>query len=405
MCSKFLCALLLGCSTLGVLAQPNAEFRGVWIATVSNIDWPPKPGLDPDSQRASFSRLLDYHAANGINAVVVQIRPSSDAFYPSNLEPWSQWLTGKQGLAPEPFYDPLAFMIEAAHSRGMAFHAWVNPYRAQFYRDPASVSSNHITRMHPEWFISYGDKKYFDPGNPRAQDYVIAVVKEIVTQYPVDAIHFDDYFYPYQIPGQEFADYNSYRLYGKGMSKADWRRSNIDSIICKVNRVIKQCKPGCQFGISPFGVWRTSDRDPENGSNTRGGVSNYDDLYANILLWLKNGWIDYVAPQLYWELENKRNPFETLVDWWNEHSCGRHCYIGLAPYRAGSNMAWRDRTQIPRQIEVVRERENIQGMIFYSSNSLEKNLNGWADSLRDEYFSEPAKIPVMDWLPPLNTSK
>ena len=374
--------------------SPLEELRAVWVATVSNIDFPGSPTANSNVQRAEFIKLLDMHKRNGMNAVVVQIRPASDAFYPSALEPWSQWLTGRQGQPPFPYYDPLEFMINETHKRKMEFHAWMNPYRAVFNINSSSISATHITKIHPEWFLTYGDKKYFDPGNKDVQKHVTAVVKDVTSRYAVDAIHFDDYFYPYRLPGKEFPDEATYRVYGNGMTKDDWRRSNTDSIIVMLSRVIKEENKNCQFGISPFGVWRNADKDP-NGSNTKAGQTNYDDLYADILLWLKNGWIDYVAPQLYWEIGHNLADYTTLIEWWSKNTYGKNCYIGLGIYRAGSNAAWKDKTQIPRQIEKLRNTPNINGMIFFSSKTFEKNPNGWNDSLRLNYFSLPANAPGM----------
>ena len=374
--------------------SPVQELRAVWVATVSNIDFPSSPTANSNVQRAEFIKLLDMHKRNGMNAVVVQIRPASDAFYPSALEPWSQWLTGRQGQPPFPYYDPLEFMINETHKRKMEFHAWMNPYRAVFNINSSSISATHITKIHPEWFLTYGDKKYFDPGNKDVQKHVTAVVKDVTSRYAVDAIHFDDYFYPYRLPGKEFPDEATYRVYGNGMTKDDWRRSNTDSIIVMLSRVIKEENKNCQFGISPFGVWRNADKDP-NGSNTKAGQTNYDDLYADILLWLKNGWIDYVAPQLYWEIGHNLADYTTLIEWWSKNTYGKNCYIGLGIYRAGSNAAWKDKTQIPRQIEKLRNTPNINGMIFFSSKTFEKNPNGWNDSLRLNYFSLPAYAPGM----------
>jgi len=376
-------------------AQDKREFRGVWVATVDNIDWPSRGNYNSDSQKVEFIRLLDMHKRNGMNAVVVQIRPAADAFYASPYEPWSEWLTGKQGSPPSPYYEPLEFMITETHKRGMEFHAWMNPYRAEFSIGRSSIAPNHITRIHPEWFLTYGEKRYFDPGNKEVQQYVTGVVKDIVSRYAVDAIHFDDYFYPYRLPGKEFPDNAKYLQYGNGMNKDDWRRSNTDSIIAMLSKAIKAENKKCLFGISPFGVWRNADKDSVNGSATRAGQTNYDDLYADILLWLKKGWIDYVAPQLYWEIGHKAAPYEVLLDWWSKHTYGKNCYIGLGVYKAGSNTAWKDKTQLPRQIEVLRNTPNIQGMIFYSSNSFNKNPNGWNDSLRLNYFAVPAKTPLM----------
>jgi len=389
--------LLLVISVLYSKAQQDSakpEFRGVWIATLTAIDWPDRPTINSLDQKEQFIRLLDMHKRNGINAIVMQIRPAADAFYPSEFEPWSQWLTGVQGLAPVPFYDPLEFMITETHKRGMEFHAWMNPYRAVFNIFNSSISAAHITKTHPEWFITYGDKKYFDPGNKDVQKYVTNIVKDVVSRYAVDAIHFDDYFYPYPISGKEFADYKTFVQYGNGMSRADWRRSNVDSIIRMLYTTIKQQNNKCQFGISPFAVWRNANKDAD-GSETS-GLSNYDDLYADILLWLKNSWIDYVAPQLYWEIGHHSMPYEVLVDWWSEHTYGKNCYIGLGIYRGGSSSAWRDKTLLPRQIDKLRATPNIQGMIFFSSRSFEKNLNGWSDSLRLNFFSTPAPTPKIN---------
>ncbi len=380
---------------LSVAAQPKYEFRGAWIATVDNIDWPSKGNFNVDSQKAEYIRMLDMHLRNGINAVIVQVRPATDAFYPSPYEPWSEWLTGKQGMPPSPYYDPLQFMIEETHKRGMEFHAWCNPYRAEFKIGQSSIAPTHITKLHPEWFLAYGDKRYFDPGNKEAQQFVVKVIRDIVSRYDVDAIHFDDYFYPYRIPGQEFPDNTSFEKYGNGMSREDWRRSNVDSVILMLSKAIREEKKYCRFGISPFGVWRNKDKDPE-GSATKAGQTNYDDLYANILLWLKEGWIDYVAPQLYWEFGHSAAPFEVLLDWWSKHTYGKQCFIGLGIYRAGSNAAWREKSQLPRMIQAMRNTPNIHGAIYFSSKTFEKNPNGWSDSLRNNYYRLPALVPAGD---------
>ena len=386
-------------------SQPNSEFRGVWIATVDNIDWPHKGVYTVYSQKLDFIRQLDMHKQNGMNAVIVQVRPSADAFYASALEPWSEWLTGKQGRSPSPYYDPLQFMIEETHKRGMEFHAWLNPYRANYDVRSASIASNHITKIHPEWFLTYGGKKYFDPGNKEAQQHVINVVKDIVKRYNVDAIHMDDYFYPYRIPNKEFPDNASYKKSGTSLSKGDWRRSNVDSIIKALNAVIKAEKPYCKFGISPFGVWRNKEADPD-GSNTQAGQTNYDDLYADILLWLKQGWVDYVAPQLYWEIGHKLADYEELIRWWSEHSYGRHIYIGHGIYRTNErNPAWKNPNELPNQLKILRETPNVKGSIYFSSTSFDRNPNGWNDSLRNNYYKYPAVVPQMSWLPQRDIGK
>ena len=386
---------LFSFAQLHVIAQADSlktEMRAVWIATVDNIDYPDFPTVNSQIQKDAFIRLLDTHHNNGINTVIVQVRPSSDAFYASPLEPWSQWLTGVQGKEPIPFYDPLEFMVSETHKRGMEFHAWINPYRAINNTTTCSISECHITNTHPEWMIKYGEKLFYDPGNKEVQQYVVEVVKDIVKRYNIDAVHIDDYFYPYPLPSVKFNDNKSFAKYGNGMKLEDWRRSNTDSIIFKLFTTIKQTKSNCQFGVSPFGVWRNADRDPR-GSKTQAGPTNYDYLFADILLWLKNGWVDYVAPQLYWEMTSKHVPFDVVLDWWSKNTYGKNCYIGLAVYRAGSNKAWSDKNLLPKQIQKIRNTPNIKGMMFYSSRSLEKNLNGWSDSLRVNYFKEPALTP------------
>ncbi|HMK27399.1 MAG TPA: family 10 glycosylhydrolase [Chitinophagaceae bacterium] len=379
-------------------AQPKYEFRGVWIATVDNIDWPQNGQWDPEKQKADFIRILDMHQKNGMNAIIMQVRPAADAFYPSPYEPWSQWLTGVQGQPPSPYYDPMQFMIGETHKRGMEFHAWLNPYRAVFNINTSSIAPNHITRMHPEWFLTYGDKKYFDPANKEAQQFVVNVVQDIVKRYDVDAIHMDDYFYPYRIPGKEFPDEASYRNSGSNLSKDDWRRSNTDSIIQAISKVIKKEKRLCRFGISPFSVWRNKKDDPE-GSDSKAGQTNYDDLYADILLWLKKGWIDYVTPQLYLEIGHDKIAYEVLLDWWSRHSYGRHIYIGHGIYRAGGKeKGWNDPNQIPDQIKLLRRYPNVQGSIYFSSKSFERNPLGWNDSLQNDYYKYPALLPPMRWI-------
>ncbi len=379
-------------------AQTDYEFRGVWIATVDNIDWPSRGMTDVASQKAEFIRQLELHKRNGMNAVIVQIRPAADAFYPSPYEPWSQWLTGVQGKAPSPFYDPLQFMITEAHKRGMQFHAWCNPYRADFKIGATSIAPNHITKLHPEWFLTYGNTKYFDPSNKQAQQFVVNVIKDIVHRYDIDAIHMDDYFYPYRIAGKEFPDEEAYLKSGTKLSKDDWRRSNVDSIIQQLSIAIKKEKPWVQFGISPFSVWRNKSQDPD-GSDSQAYQTNYDDLYADILLWLRKGWIDYVAPQLYLEIGNAKIDYVKMLDWWSKHTYGRHLYIGMAMYRAGTNAAWKNPNELPNEIKLLRKYPTVQGSIYFSSTSFDRNPNGWNDSLQNHYYKQPALVPPMDWLP------
>jgi uncharacterized lipoprotein YddW (UPF0748 family) len=377
--------------------SPQYELRGVWIATVDNIDWPSKKTLSVEEQKSEFIHILNMHQHNGINALFVQVRPAGDAFYPSKFEPWSEFLTGKQGLAPEPFYDPLQFMIEETHKRGMEFHAWLNPYRAVFNTAKSSIASTHLTKTHPELFLTYGDKKYFNPGLPEVRQHVAAVVKDLIIRYNLDGIHMDDYFYPYKIPGKEFPDELTYKKSGSTLNKEDWRRSNCDSIIQLIHQTIIANNARIKFGISPFGVWRNKDKDAE-GSNTKAGQTNYDDLYADILLWLKRGWIDYVAPQLYWERGHKLCDYDTLLKWWNNHSYDKQLFIGHALYRAGSSSAWKNATELPNEIKALRNYTTTQGSIYFSSKSFENNPNGFSDSLYYNYYALPALVPPMNWI-------
>ncbi len=381
-----------------VWSQTQKEFRGVWIATVANIDWPPVKSSS-EQQKADFIRQLDLHKRNGMNAIVMQIRPSGDAFYPSPYEPWSQWLTGVQGRAPVPFYDPLAFMIEETHKRGMEFHAWLNPYRAELKIGQSSIAADNMLKKRPDWFLTYGSSRYFDPSNKEAQYFVINVVRDIVRRYDVDAIHMDDYFYPYPIGKLSFPDDNAWKKSGSYLPKDDWRRANVDSMIRNINIAIKQLKPWVKFGISPFSVWRNL-KDDTQGSDTKAGITNFDDLYADILLWLRKGWIDYVTPQLYREIKDPLIAYEKMVDWWSAHSFGRHVYIGHGIYRAAESSAnWKNPRQLPDQIKILRSTPGIQGSIYFSSKSFDRNPNGWNDSLRNNYYRIPAQVPDMPWLP------
>jgi len=397
---KLLWCLIIVCLCQATIAncQPKYEFRAVWIATVNNIDWPGNKNLTADEQKAEFINILTQQRKIGMNAVIVQIRPSADAFYESKYEPWSEYLTGKQGVPPSPYYDPLEFMIKETHKRGMEFHAWINPYRAAL-SPTSSIASDHITKKHPEWFIKYGDKKYFNPGIPAVMRYLTDVVIDIITRYDIDGIHMDDYFYPYRIAGKEFPDYQAYVQYGNGLSRDAWRRSNCDSVVKMIHDAIVTYKPLIKFGISPFGVWRNSSVDAR-GSDTKAGQTCYDDLYADILLWLKKDWIDYIAPQLYWEIGNKLCDYETLLNWWSANSYGKQVYIGHGIYRAVEKptAAWRNTNELPNEIKLLRDDPNVQGSIFYSSKYLSYDPNGWVDSLRFNYYRTPALISPMNWI-------
>lgn len=384
------------------------EFRGVWIATVSNIDWPSKPGLPAEKQKQEFIELLDYHEAMGVNAVIVQIRPASDALYNSNYEPWSYWLTGKQGKKPKPYYDPLEFMIKEAHQRNMEFHAWVNPFRATISEN-TKTRKNHITRKHPEWILKYAGQKVINPGIPGARAYIINVINDIVRRYDIDAIHFDDYFYPYPENGEVFPDEKDFKKNKTGFDNIDdWRRNNIDILIKGIHDSINTIKPEVKFGISPFGIWRNKKSD-SLGSSTL-GLPSYDAIYADSRKWLQNGWIDYIVPQIYWSLENKYASYDTLVNWWNKNAFNRHLYIGHSAYKIfdDKDKAWQDLKQIPNQVKLNRSLKNVDGSVFFSSKVLVNNKGFLADSLKNTYYKFPALLPLMPWKdsippePPMN---
>jgi uncharacterized lipoprotein YddW (UPF0748 family) len=364
------------------------EFRGVWVASVANIDWPSQSNLQPEQQRREFIDLLNMHRANGMNAVIVQVRPSADAFYPSRYEPWSKWLTGKLGRGPAPYYDPLKFMIEEAHQRGLEFHAWFNPYRAIVDVEKNGIDSASLVFQKPDWFVRYGSNMYFDPGIEEARRHTINVIMEVVHQYDIDAIHFDDYFYPYKIQGLDFPDSSTYAAHKESFSsRDDWRRNNVDLLIKELSDSIRSVKPHVQFGISPFGVWRNSNKD-STGSATKAGQTCYDDLYADVVKWQKEKWIDYVLPQIYWSIGFKVADYKIIAEWWNKNNYGIPVYIGQAAYRVGNHTDenWKQPDQLPKQIRLNRQLNNVQGSAFFSSKSFQNNSLGMIDSMRVLYI-------------------
>lgn len=383
--------------------SPKREFRGVWVATVANIDWPSEPGLSTYEQQQEILDIVDLHKKNGINAIILQVRPTADALYSSELEPWSAFLTGEQGKAPDPFYDPLEFWIREAHKRGMELHAWFNPYRISV--DTAdSLSESHIIHKHPEWLFSYGGRSYFSPANPGVWDFVREVVVDVVRRYDVDAIHFDDYFYPYRVENQEFPDSLDFASFGGDFYPdrlEEWRRHNVDTIIALLGAAIKEEKAWVKFGISPFGVWRNRSED-ERGSETTAGTSNYDGLYADVLLWQQKGWIDYLMPQLYWRENHPAVGFSTLAYWWNDFSFGRHMYVGLAPYRLdrkSQHKQWRKEKYLLRQIDLIRDLEGLDGFGYFSSKHFfRKDLARLNKNLQNNLCQTPALVPRMPWI-------
>lgn len=383
---------------------PKREFRAAWIATVSNIDWPSKPGLPSQNQQEEFSKRLDQLQELGCNAVIVQVRPACDAFYKSPYEPWSRFLTGRQGQSPFPNYDPLEYMIEEAHKRNMELHAWFNPFRALTDAKKNPNPPDHVTRRHPDWVIAHGGKGYLNPGLPEVREYVINVITDVVKRYDVDGIHIDDYFYPYTIAGVEFGDATTYNKYKDDFTnKGDWRRNNISLFISTLSNNIHNLKPYLKLGVSPFGIWRNASKDPY-GSQTRGGQTCYDDLCADVVLWMKKGWIDYLAPQLYWEHHHRAAPFEVLLPWWEQNRYNRHIYYGLGVYRMlnATKPPWNSTHELLWQIDDIREQATTPGFILYSISNFDKIHLPIGDSLAkvNHTYAFPPVMPWKDTTPP-----
>ncbi len=389
---------------------PKREFRAAWIASVANIDWPSAKGLPSGVQQQEFINMISALRLNGMNAVMVQVRTASDALYAKSTEPWSEWLSGTQGKAPEPFYDPMEFMIRETHDRNMEFHAWLNLNRGIHKSGKSPLTQGHITRTHPHWFLSYDGYLLFNFGLPEVRSYLLRLVTELVRNYDVDGIHFDDYFYPYTVSGQVLRDGETFRKYGRGFASVeDWRRNNIDLLIRDLGLAISKEKKWVKFGISPFGVWRNRSADPE-GSDTRAGQPSYDNMFADTRKWIREGWIDYITPQVYFSFENPLVPYQSTCEWWSKNHGERHLYIGHGLYKAdpqSQDRSWKDPAQISRQIRYNRSNPEISGSIWYNTSSLLKNPLGVKDSIAFHYKA-PALPPAMPWkdaIPPMPPEK
>jgi uncharacterized lipoprotein YddW (UPF0748 family) len=369
------------------------EFRGAWVSPVWRSDWPSRPGLSPDSQRAELRVLLDRAQATGLNAVLLHVRTAADALYPSTRAPWSVYLTGESGRAPAPFYDPLAFAVAEAHGRGIELHAWFNPFRA-------APPGHQATRIeHPEWVVTYGSQKWIDPGLPQARRAALDAILEVVNRYDVDGIHLDDYFYPYLENDRKgrtirFPDDATFARYGKVFARrADWRRSNIDSFVASLYREVKARKPWLSVGISPFGIWR-----PDYPAGIT-GLNAYSEIFADSRRWLREGWVDYMAPQLYWPIDGTQSRFTRLNDWWRaENIKQRHLWPGLHTEReTASRSPWRV-GEIQRQIGLLRSADatdrGAAGHIHFRINALLPLSN----ALHATSYAEPALTPAMPWL-------
>lgn len=378
--------------------SPKRELRGAWITTFSNIDWPVR-SQTPQQQKNAFIDIIDHHQATGINTVFVQIRSQCDAFYPSALEPWSADLTGRQGVAPVPYWDPLEFMIKECRKRNMEIHAWLNPYRAiSSINNLSSFANNHVVKQHPEWLLEVGVLRTLDPGLPQVRTYILNVIKDIVNRYDVDGVHFDDYFYP----SGSFNDDQTFNTYPRGFSnRADWRRDNVNILIKETYEAINDLKPWVKFGVSPSGIYRNS-TNPAIGTPTA-GMEHYNALYADSKKWIAEGWVDYLAPQVYWYRGQSNADYTKIVPWWNNNSANRHIYIGQAGYKvndATQGNAWLVSSEIPNQIRLDRRPEynQVHGQIIYNTKSLRVTSNSaFRDSIRLNLYNHLALKPLMPW--------
>lgn len=398
---SLLCVFFLLLMAGGVFAQvqtgsayPKREFRAAWIQSVNGQF----RGMPTEKLKQNLIGQLNSLQKAGINAIIFQVRPEADALYASRLEPWSRFLTGVQGKAPEPYWDPMQFMIDECHKRGMEFHAWINPYRTKTTLK-SELAPNHVYNIHPEWFVPYGDQLYFDPALPESRRHICMVVSDIVSRYDVDAIHMDDYFYPYPIKGKDFPDDASFARFGGGFSnKGDWRRSNVNVLIKKLHETIREIKPWVKFGVSPFGIYRNESSDPL-GSKTK-GLQNYDDLYADVLLWAREGWIDYNIPQIYWHIGHPVADYETLVKWWARNTENRPLFIGQSVMNTVQNADPKNPSinQLPRKMALQRAYQTIGGSCQWPASAVVENAGKYRDALIAEYHKYPALPPVFDFM-------
>ena len=404
--SALLAALLgvVGCRSGWSQEPPELprEFRAAWIATVDNIDWPTARGLTPDSQRVELIALLDRAVDLNLNAVILQVRPAADALYSSELEPWSEYLTGEMGTAPDPDYDPLEFAVAEAHARGLELHAWFNPFRAFHPSAAGPISKDHISKTRPELVKKYGEQLWLDPGEPEALAHSLSVILDVVRRYDIDGVHFDDYFYPYPVEGADGADIDfpdtpsrsRVADSGEWQSKSDWRRSNVDRFVEQVYTTVKTEKPWVKVGVAPFGIWR-----PGHPPSVT-GFDAYEKLYADARKWLVEGWVDYTAPQLYWAMDSKGQAYTDLLDWWIEqNTAGKHVWPGLFTSRTflEGSRHW-ESDEILGQVEATRARNGSTGNIHFSMKALTSEYGDVGSRLTETLYTGPVLVPASPWL-------
>ncbi|WP_406428688.1 glycoside hydrolase family 10 protein [Streptomyces sp. NBC_00147] len=374
----------------------HRQLRGMWIATVANTDWPSAPGLSPEEQRQELCDLLDVAVERRLNAVMFQVRPTADALWPSPYEPWARYLTGVQGR--DPGWDPLGTAVHEAHRRGLELHAWFNPYRVSLTTDVTALAPTHPARLHPEWIVSFGGKLYYNPGLPEVRRFVEDAMLDAVRRYPIDAVHWDDYFYPYPVAGQTFQDDDAYARYGTGFPDRDaWRRNNTDLLVREMAERIKRIRPRTRFGISPFGVWRNAGTDPL-GSATTAGVQTYDDLHADTRKWVQEEWIDYIVPQVYWNIGFAAADYGVLVPWWSDVVSGTRVqlYVGEALYKvgvAGQPAAWQDQAELSRHLDFDTHYPQVRGNVYFSATQVAADPLGAMSRVVADHYPTRVRTP------------
>ncbi|MDE9366098.1 family 10 glycosylhydrolase [Luteipulveratus sp. YIM 133132] len=378
---------------------PKRDLRAMWVASVTNIDWPSKPGLSVQQQKDELLAWFDLAVKQRHNAVILQVRPTADAFWPSAYEPWSKYLTGVAGQ--DPGWDPLGFAVTQAHQRNLELHAWFNPYRVSMDTNVNALAPNHPGRQHPDWIKAYGGKLYYNPGNPDARRYSVEAILDAVRRYDIDAVHFDDYFYPYPVAGQTFDDSAEYAKYGNGMSLADWRRNNVTTFMREVRDGIRRIRPHTELGVSPFAIWRNKATDPE-GSDTTAGAQTYDDLYADTRKWVREELLDYITPQVYWSRGFAAADYEKVTDWWARQVTGTRVrlYIGQATYKVAANAdpKWSNPGELSSHLEFNTRYPQVQGNIYFSAVQVRADRLGATTLLNDTWYTRPALTPAAPWL-------
>lgn len=401
LCQLSALLLLASCSDKGIQVGDGLakrEFRGAWIQAVNGQF----QGLSTAEMQRTLTYQLDELQKDGVNAIIFQVRPECDALYNSPYEPWSRFLTGVQGQAPSPYWDPLEWMVKECHRRGMELHAWINPFRAKT-KFTTVLASTHIASTHPERIFEYDGLYILNPAYSENRDYICKVVQDIVRRYDVDGLHIDDYFYPYPVAGLSIPDDREYNAHqtagGKKLTRGDWRRENVNVFIKQLSDAIKQVKPWVKFGVSPFGIYRNQKNDPQKGSNTA-GLQNYDDLYADVLLWVNKGWIDYCVPQIYWQIGHKTADYQTLIEWWNKYASNRPLFIGEDVERTVkyADLNNPNSNQMPAKFLLHKQMRNVNGTVLWYAKAVTDDVGKYGTALRTHYWKTPALQPLMPFI-------